>query len=129
MHWTPFDYKNNFNATKSELLELWRNIEHGLTPEKLASLEYDKQCEQAALNAMSPMEVLESAMRMALHEGDYRRAALYAEKILPYKAPRLSAIATTEVKRPERALCFDDLDISELQALHRVAIGQAVTRH
>lgn len=126
MRWTPFDYKNQFNACKAHHYDNWRLIDGGM-----ATLELQAQMNErnAALDALTPMDVLESAMRKALRDDDYKRAAMYAEKLLPYKAPRLSAIATTEVKRAERIMDFSELDISELQALHRVAIVQRETRH
>ena len=129
MKYTPFDYKNNFNASKEQHYENWRIIDGGFTQEEIEQQRYEQECINAVHDAVTPMEVIEAAMRMALRDNDYKRAAIYAEKLLPYKAPRLSAIATTEVKRAGRVMSFDDLDLSELQALHRVAVAQIETKH
>ena len=129
MRWTPFDYKNNFNASKQTHYDNWRIIDGGFTQEEIEQQRYEQECIDSVHQTATPMEVIEAAMRMALRDGDYKRAALYAEKLLPYKAPRLSAIATTEIKRNERHIDFSELDITELQALHRIAIGQAETKH
>jgi len=51
--------------------------------------------DQAALNGVTPLEVLLRAMREAEAAGDLDRAAYFAKDAAPFCHPRLSSIRTT----------------------------------